>query len=324
VAEILVVAEHRDGKPADVSLEMLSTGRRLADQAGCGLLAVVVTSDVSAFAPRLARWADSVLAVKTGKPEHSLAEPYQKALASVIRERKPNLVLLGHSSFAMDLAPALAVDVGAPLATDCTNIAMENGAITVTRSIYNGKVNALYSFAPCETVILTGRPGVFPVEEGRGKGIVEEIDLPVHEEAEYKRFEGCSEPEASEVDITKADVLVAVGRGVKEKGNLQLAEDLARALGGVLACSRPVVDYGWLPSGHQVGLSGKTVRPKLYLALGISGAFQHMVGLRGSKMIVAINKDEKAPIFTDADYGIVGDVLEIVPVLTKHILEPRR
>ena len=322
--DILVVAEHRNGSLADGSLEILGEARRLADRAGYGLHAVVVSNDVSTLAPRLAQWADKVMAVKTEKLEHSLAEPYQRALALLIRERKPKLVLLGHSSFGMDLAPALAVEAGAPLATDCTGIEMENGAITVTRSIYNGKVNALYSFAPCETVIVTGRPGVFPVEEGQARGIVEEIDLPVDEAVEYKRFEGHSEPEVSGVDITKADVLVAIGRGIREKDNVQLAEDLAGALGGVLACSRPVVDYGWLPSGHQVGLSGKTVKPRLYLALGISGAFQHMVGLRGSKMIVAINRDEKAPIFGDADYGIVGDLLQVVPMLVKKVSEFKR
>lgn len=324
MAGIMVVAEHRNGNLADVSLEMLSEGRRLADQTGCELLAAVVSKDVTTVVPRVARWADRVMAVKTVKLEHSLAEPHQKALVPVIREKKPKLVLLGHSSFGMDLAPALAVEVGAPLATDCTGIAIENGTLTVTRSLYNGKVKGFYSFAPCETVMITGRPGTFPVEEAHGMGTVEEIDLAVDEEVAYKRFEGYSEPEASEVDITKADVLVAVGRGMKEKGNLRLAEDLAGALGGVLACSRPVVDYGWLPPGHQVGLSGKTVKPRLYLALGISGAFQHMVGLRGSKMVVAINKDEKAPIFADADYGIVGDLLEVVPMLLRKLTEFKR
>ena len=324
MGDILVVAEHRDANLAEVSAEMLTLGRRLADQARCGLLALVVARDMSALASELARWADTVLAAKTGKLDHCLAEPYQRVLTSVIRERRPKLVLLGHTSFGMDLAPALAVEVGAPLATDCTSIAVENGAITVTRSIYNGKVNALLSFAPRETVIVTGRPGVFAVEEGQGRGIVEEIDLSVDEEAGCKRFDGYSELEVSAVDITKADVLVAVGRGLKDKGNLQLAEDLAATLGGVLACSRPVVDYGWLPPGHQVGLSGKTVRPRLYLALGISGAFQHVVGMRGSKLTVAINKDENAPIFADADYGIVGDLLQVVPMLIKEVSSLKR
>ncbi len=319
MAEILVVIEHRNESLADVSLEMLTKGRHLANQVSGELLAFIISKKVDTFLPLLAKRADKVLAVKNDKLEHALAEPYQKTLALIIKERKPKLVLIGHSSFGMDLAPALAVDVAAPLATDCTNIAMDDGTITVTRAIYNGKVNALYSFAPSETLIITGRPGEFPVEEGHQMGSVEEIDFPLDEEFDYKRFEGYIEPEVSEVDITKAEVLIAVGRGIKDKGNIELAESLADALGGVLACSRPVVDYGWLPSGHQVGLSGKTVKPKLYLALGISGAFQHMVGLRGSNMIVAINRDAKAPIFADANYGIVDDVLKVVPILTQKL-----
>ena len=319
MANILVVVEHRKQSLADISLEMLTKGRQLADQVSGELLAVVIGKNVNRYGPRLAQWADKVLAVKNDELEDSQAEPYQKTLALIIKERKPKLVLIGHSSFGMDLAPALAVDVGAPLATDCTNIAIDNGTITVTRAIYNGKVNALYSFAPSETLIVTGRPGEFPVKEGHQMGSVEEIACPVEEEIDYKLFEGYIEPEVGDVDITKAEVLIAVGRGIKDKGNIELAEELASALGGVLACSRPVVDYGWLPSGHQVGLSGKTVKPKLYLALGISGAFQHMVGLRGSNMIVAINRDAKAPIFTDANYGIVDDILKVVPILTQKI-----
>ena len=319
MVEILVVVEYRKHSLTDVSLEILSKGRHLANQMGGELLAVVIGKDANTYAQRLAQWADKVLAVKNDELEDSQAEPYQKTLAPIIKERKPQLVLIGHSSFGMDLAPALAVDMGAPLVTDCINIAIDNGTITVTRAIYNGKVNAAYSFAPSETVIVTGRPGEFPVEEGHQMGSVEEIDCLLDEEIDYKRFEGYIEPEVSDIDITKAEVLIAVGRGIKDKGNIEFAEELANALGGVLACSRPVVDYGWLPSGHQVGLSGKTVKPKLYLALGISGAFQHMVGLRGSNMIVAINRDAKAPIFSDANYGIVDDVLKVVPILTQRI-----
>jgi electron transfer flavoprotein alpha subunit len=321
VAKILVMVEYRKQSLADVSLEMLTKGRQLADRANGELLAVLIAQGVSRYTPQLARWADEVLAVKNDKLEQSLAEPYQKTLSLIIRERKPKLVLIGHSSFGMDLAPALAVEVGAPLATDCTNIVMENGTITVTRSIYNGKVSAVYSLAPSETVIVTGRPGEFPVEEGQRGGSVKEIDYPLEEEIDYKRLEGYTEPEVSEVDITQAEVLVSVGRGIKDKLNIEIAEELAKALGGVVTCSRPVVDYGWLPPDRQVGLSGKTVKPKLYLALGISGAFQHMVGLRGSKMVVAVNKDVKAPIFTVADYGIVDDLFKVVPVLTQRINE---
>jgi len=321
MAEILVVVEHRQQKLADISLQMLSKGRHLADQTGSELVAVVVGKDVNRYEPQLAKWADKVLVVKNTKLEESLAEPSQKILVSIIKERKPKLVLIGHSSFGMDLAPALAVEVGAPLATDCTNIAIDNGTITVTRSIYNGKVNAVYSLAPSETVIVTGRPGEFPVEEGQQRGSIEEIDFSLEGEIDYKRLEGYIEPEVSGVDITQAEVLVSVGRGIKDKGNIEIAEELAKVLGGVVACSRPVVDYGWLPSERQVGLSGKTVKSKLYLALGISGAFQHTVGLRGSKMIIAINKDAKAPIFTVADYGIVDDIFKVVPVLTQKIAE---
>ncbi len=323
MAEILVVVEHRQQKLADISLQMLSKGRHLADQTGSELVAVVVGKDVNRYEPQLAKWADKVLVVKNTKLEESLAEPSQKILVSIIKERKPKLVLIGHSSFGMDLAPALAVEVGAPLATDCTNIAIDNGTITVTRSIYNGKVNAVYSLAPSETVIVTGRPGEFPVEEGQQRGSIKEIDYPLEGEIDYKRLEGYIEPEVSGVDITQAEVLVSVGRGIKDKGNIEIAEELAKVLGGVVACSRPVVDYGWLPSERQVGLSGKTVKSKLYLALGISGAFQHTVGLRGSKMIIAINKDAKAPIFTVADYGIVDDIFKVVPILTQRIAELR-
>ena len=321
MAEILVVAEHRQQKLADVSLQMLSKGRQLADKAGIELVAVVIGADVGGYAEELAKWADRVLTVTTKKLEDSLAEPSQKILSSIIKDRKPKLVLIGHSSFGMDLAPSLAVELDAPLATDCIDISMQNDSIVVTRSIYNGKVNAVYSFVPCEIVIVTGRIGEFASEESDRKGEIEKIDFRLEEDLGYKVFEGYIEQEVGGVDITQADVLVSVGRGLKDKENIEMAEELARALGGVVACSRPVVDSGWLPAEHQVGLSGKTVKPKLYLALGISGAFQHTVGLKGSEMIVVINKDARAPIFSVADYGVVDDIFKVVPALTQKIIE---
>ena len=321
MAAIFVVIEHRNQVLADISLQMLSKGRQLAGQIDAELFAVVIGQDVTRYAHELTKWADKVLAIRTEQLEEPLAEPYQKILSSLIRERKPRLVLIGHSSFGMDLAPSLAIELGAPLATDCIDISTENDIFIVVRSIYNGKVNAVYSVAPSETTIVTGRVGEFPVEEIDVKGQIEEIGFPLDDNFDYKRFEGYVEQEAGAVDITQADVLVSVGRGIKEKDNIEMAEELARALGGVISCSRPVVDSGWLPSEHQVGLSGKTVEPKLYLTLGISGAFQHMVGMKGSKMIVAINRDSRAPIFNVADYGIVDNIFRVVPALTKKISE---
>ena len=321
--EVLVVAEHRKQRVADISLQMLSKGRQLADQAGADLLAVVIGRDVGSYAEELARYADRVLAVEHPGLQEPLAEPSQKILSSVVRERKPLLVLMGHSSFGMDLAPALAVELGVPLATDCIDISLENGRVAVTRSIYNGKVNAVYSLTPSETVMVTGRVGEFPTEDGNRQGEIQEVDFPLDEELDCKRFEGYTELETAEVDITEASILVSVGRGIKDEASIEVAERLADALGGVLACSRPVVDYGWLPAERQVGLSGKTVKPKLYLALGISGAFQHAVGMKGAKMIVAVNKDARAPIFSIADYGVVDDIFTVVPLLAQKTAELR-
>ena len=321
MAEILVAIEQRKQSLAEVSLQMLSKGRQLCDQTGDELVAVVMGTVASGDAEKLARWADRVLVARNDKAGESLAEPCQKILTSIIKERKPRLVLIGHSSFGMDLAPALAVAVGAPLATDCISIGIEKGAISVTRSIYNGKVNAQLSLTQVDTVIITGRVGEFTVEEGNKRGKVEEIDVSLDEAFPYKQFQGYIEQPSRGVDITQSDILVSVGRGIKEKENIKIAESLAEALGGVVACSRPVIDNGWLSAERQVGLSGKTVKPKLYVAIGISGAFQHMVGMKGSRMIVAINKDNRAPIFDIADYGIVDDVLKVLPELTKQIAE---
>jgi electron transfer flavoprotein alpha subunit len=318
---ILVMAEHRNQTLADVSYQMLSKGRQLADQSQTELLAVIAGRDVDAHARELAGWADRVLTVKSDRLEEPLAEPYQKIIARLIREIRPRIVLMGHSSFAMDLTPALSLELEIPLATDCIDIFWRNGDVLVTRSIYNGKVNATYSFAQSETALITGRVGEFPIEEGHREGQVEEIDFAFEEEFDYKKFEGYLEAEAGGVDITQAEVLVSVGRGIKDKNNLEIVEELARVLGGVVSCSRPIVDYGWLPPERQVGLSGKTVQPKLYLGLGISGAFQHLVGMKGARMTVAINRDAKAPIFSVASYGIVDDMLKVVPALVSKISE---
>jgi electron transfer flavoprotein alpha subunit len=320
MAEILVVAEYIKGNLAQVSLQMLSKGRQLADQSGMELNTVIVGKEVDQHAQELIKWADRVLVVKSDVLDTSLAEPYQEILCSLVRQRKPRLLLLGHSSFGMDLAPSLSVELDAPLITDCIDIQIKDDAVLAIRSVYNGKVNAVCSFAPCETMVITGRVGEFDIEERDNHGMIEEVDFPL-KEIGYKRYEGYIEPETGGIDISKAEVLVSVGRAIKEKENIEMAEKLAEVLGGQISCSRPVVDYGWLPPEHQVGLSGKIVNPKLYFALGISGAFQHILGMKNSKMTVAINKDIQAPIFNTADYGIVDDIFKVVPELTRKISE---
>ena len=317
--EILVVAEHRKNQLTDTTFEMLTKGRQLADQSGSKLVSAVIARDTDSHTARTADWADIVLALKDDEVEESLAEPCQHILAWLIKERKPKLVLIAHSLFGMELAPALATQAGVPLATDCIDILIEKDDIRVRRALYNGKMEAEYSFAPSETIIATGRPGQFPIDEAQRKGTVEELDFPSKEDTGYKKFEGYIEPEAAEIDITKSSVLVSIGRGIKDKENIKMAQDVAEALGGALACSRPVVDYGWLPPECQVGLSGKTVKPQVYLALGISGAFQHLAGMRNSETIIAINRDPKAPIFEAADYGIVDDILKVVPALIETL-----
>jgi len=321
MADILVVVEHRQKVVADISFQILSKGQQLADGTNTELAAVIICENGTDIpANELSKWADRVIVAKTSKSEESLAEPAQFILSSIIKQRKPKIVLLGHSSFGMDLAPALAIELGVPIATDCIDVNVESGEIRVKKSIYNGKVNAFYTVAPCETVIVTGRVGEFTVQEPKKQGQIEEVDFSL-EQIDYKQFEGYIEQEVTGVDITQADIVVSIGRGIKDRGNIGLAEQLAEEMGGVVACSRPIVDYGWLPAERQVGLSGKTVNPKLYLALGISGAFHHLVGLKSSKMVVAINRDERAPIFTVADYGIVDDIFKVVPALIQKIKE---
>ena len=193
----------------------------------------------------------------------------------------------------------------------------------MTRQIYEGKIDASVSFRDAASALVTVRAAAFPVEDGARSGGVTEVDAAVPDEPAIRRFVEYVEAAVGDVDITKSDVIVAVGRGIKEEENVALVEELAELLGGVVGCSRPVVDAGWLPKDRQVGSSGKTVKPKLYVAVGISGQFQHMSGMKAAETIVAINKDPKAPIFSEADYGIVGDLFKIVPALKEKIAEAR-
>jgi len=320
--EIIVLAEHRRGELRDVTWEMLSKGRQLAENMGAEIGVALLGKGVGPLAEALKAKANRVFLIEDERLEFYNPETYEKVLSPLITERKPFLTLIGHTAMGMDFAPGLAAHLKMPLATDCIGIDAEGETLSLIRQLYGGKVNAAILFAKKGPYMLTIRSGAFPVlEKPLFQGEILALPSPLTEEGLTRRFLQYMEAAVGEVDITQADILVAVGRGIKEAENLSLVKELAEALGGVLACSRPVVDKKWLPKGCQVGTSGKTVRPKVYIAIGISGAFQHTAGMKGSGTIIAINKDPKAPIFSVAHYGIVADLFKIVPVLKDKVKE---
>jgi electron transfer flavoprotein alpha subunit len=304
---------------------MLSKAIELGEKKKTNVTAVLLGYNVSDYAKKLANYAHEVLVVNDPKLEIFDAEAYQKVLKYLIQERKPLLTLIGHTSFGIEIAPSLATELDIPLASDCINIDFEEEKLMVFRQIYGGKVNIKASLRKSEKYILTLRSATFEIKENISlNGKIIEIPSPLKEETQNKVFIEFYEAPVGDVDITAEDILVAVGRGIKDVENMPIVEKLADALSGPLACSRPIVDKGWLSSDRQVGTSGKTVKPKLYLAVGISGAFQHVSGMKNSDLIIAINKDSKAPIFRIADYGIVEELEKIVPILTEKINEENK
>ncbi|HYW68241.1 MAG TPA: electron transfer flavoprotein subunit alpha/FixB family protein [bacterium] len=321
--EILVLAEHRNGELTDITFEMLGKAGELAGAGGATVAALLLGAGVGEMAQKLTGYADEVLTVDHGNLTSFNSAVYQPIVAEVVKSRGPSMVLIGNTAFGVDLAPSLAVELDAPLASDVVGIVVDGDTFSVTRQIYEGKIDARVSFREAPTVLATVRAAAFPVEPGTKSGSVTEFAATVPEEPAMRRFVEYVEAAVGDVDISASEVIVAVGRGIKEEENMALVEELAELLGGVVGCSRPIVDAGWLPKDRQVGSSGKTVKPKLYVAVGISGQFQHLSGMKAAETIVAINKDPKAPIFSAADYGIVGDLFKIVPALKDKIAEVR-
>ncbi|MBI5440100.1 MAG: electron transfer flavoprotein subunit alpha/FixB family protein [Deltaproteobacteria bacterium] len=313
---VWVVAEHRDGEVREVTRELLSavTGFQL------GPVTAVVLAGAGkgeALARLLNGAVPRVFVAESPWLDGFNGTAVAQSLAALARDRSPSLILGAHSAAGMDWAPALAARLGAPSVTDAVKLGWEGGQLWALRAFHGGKLQARLRLDTAPTVVATLRPGS---TEGFSPAwfeatIVEEVgaELP---STLGKRFLRWIQEAAGEVDITQADVLVSVGRGIGDKENLDVPEKLAKALGATLSCSRPVVDMRWLPKMRQVGISGKTVKPKVYIALGISGAFQHVAAMKGAGTIIAVNKDPKAPIFQVAHYGIVGDLFKIVPALT--------
>jgi electron transfer flavoprotein alpha subunit len=323
MAKIFVLAEHRQGQVRDITYEMLTKAGEIAEKTSAELTAILLGKNIKEHAKTLAEYAKTVIVVEDARLENFNSEAYKKILANLITQHKPLLVMLGHTSYGVDLAPRLAMTLNLPLATDCIDLAFENDTFTVTRQMFGGKVNVKATARKAETYIVSIRQATFAPQKPTPPidGQITEVPSPLTEEITEKRFIQYVLPPPGGVDITVAEKLVGVGRGIKDATNMPMVEELAKTLGGVLACSRPIVDKGWLPTDRQVGTSGKTVKPKLYVALGISGAFQHVLGMKSSDLIIAVNKDPKAPIFSFADYGVVDDLFKITPALKSKVYE---
>jgi electron transfer flavoprotein alpha subunit len=317
---ILIFIEHRDGVLNKTSLEAIAAAQNLGSQLQQPLTAVILGSDPSALAQEIAAYdLAKVLKASHAKLNEYTPDGYADAMEHVVKQLDPNLVVMPHTYLVRDFAPKLAARFGKSLISDCIRAQVSGEAITFTRRIFLGKLDADVISDGAAPVFATFQSGAYrPDQAAKGSGAeIEEMAVEVGEirmtpEAPFQEVKQA-------VDLSKADIIVAVGRGIKSKDNLALAENLAAALGGDLAASRPICDAEWLPIDRQIGSSGQTVAPKLYIALGISGAIQHLVGMKNSGTIVAINKDPEAPIFDIADYGIVGDLFEAVPVLTEEI-----
>jgi len=316
MGEVFVLAEHRQGKIRDITFEMLGIGMNLATQRGVTLTAVLLGHDVKNFAEELAARSSKVLVVEDENLKNFNSVLYQKVLSSLVSKYQPLLTLIGHTAFGMDLAPSLSTQIEFPLVTDCIGLSFEDSRLKAIRSIYGGKVNANVSLRESQGYIATIRPGVFSpaMPGGKKSGIIFEPSS-LKGLIDVKKFIEYVEAPITGEDITQAEIIVSVGQGIGGPENIPMVEEVAKNLGGMLACSRPVVDRNWLPKERQVGISGKTVKPKVYIAIGISGAFQHVTAMQGSETIIAINKDPRAPIFNVADYGIVDDFKNVIRLL---------
>jgi electron transfer flavoprotein alpha subunit len=319
---VFIIAEHREGELKDITWELISGGRELASKTGGSLTALLLGHGVDSMAHELSKGCDKVVVMGDPKLEHFNSELYLEVLSSFLTGETPFLIMMGHSSMGMDLAPEMAVRLDLPLATDCIGLEYKEDRLFAIRQLYSSKINARISFAEAGGYLVTMRPGAFQaIEDAQIGGEVISLDSPLTEGAKGKVFIEYEAAEAGDVDISQADIIVAVGRGLGDEENIPQVESLAEVLGGVVACSRPVVDKKWLPKYRQVGTSGVTVKPKLYMALGISGTFQHMGGVKGSPVVVAINKDKNAPIFRIANYGIVDDLFKVIPLIEEKVKE---
>jgi electron transfer flavoprotein alpha subunit len=317
---ILVLVEHRQGAVRDVTFEMLAAARKLGAETGASVEAALLGDGCDAMAAQVATAANKVICASSPAFEDFNYEAYQKALSKLCADRKPDILMVAHSAFGTDLGPSLAVALNAGLVSDAIGFAKSGDGIVVSRGMYSGKIVADWSMATKPAVVMV-RQSQFKPEPAALGGAIEKWDAGDVLAGAKTKFITLEEVPTTGIDITKASVVVGIGRGIKEEKNMALAKEFAAEIGAVLAASRPVVDAGWLPKEVQVGSSGKTIKPKVYIALGISGAFQHVAGMKGADTIIAVNKDPNAPIFAVAHYGIVDDLHKVVPALRAKLKE---
>jgi electron transfer flavoprotein alpha subunit len=319
---ILVVVEQREGKLNRVSFETLKGAQSIAAETGWTLEAAVVGTGVGEIANEIAKAkVAKVYAVENAACAHYTPDAYAAVLKKFIGDKAPKLVLMPHTYQVRDFAPKLTTSLDRTLISDATGYRYEGGKLVFTRQMFQGKFAADVTFAGEAPYFATFQTGAFrgdQAEMGASPAPVETVNVDAAATIRNKPMEIFKEAKQA-VDLTQAEIIVSVGRGIKEQKNLEMVKQLAEALGAEIAASRPICDSGWLPMDRQVGSSGQTVAPKLYLALGISGAIQHIVGMKGSRSIIAINKDAEAPIFEIADVGVVGDLFQVVPPLIEEI-----
>src|SRR5947209_9173871 len=322
--KILVITEQRQGKWNNGSFETLAAAQQMARETSGSVSAVVIGKGVSNLAQEVAaKNVNEVLAVEHDLLESYTPDGYCIALKQVIESAKPDLVLFPHTYQVRDFAPKLAAQLSKGMIVDCIGYRNEGVKLVFVRQMFQGKTVADVTFSGDAPWFASFQSGAFRADllttHPSGKAPVKTVNITLSAaQIRTKPLELFKEAKSS-VDLTQAPIIVSVGRGIKAPENIAQAEAVAKAIGGELAASRPICDEGWLPMERQIGSSGQTVAPKLYLALGISGAIQHVVGMKGARTIVAINKDPNAPIFEVADYGIVGDIFEIIPALTEEL-----
>lgn len=320
---ILVVVEQREGKLNRVSWETITAAQAIAAASGWALEAAVVGSGTAPVASEIAaKKLAKVYGIESPKLEPYTPDAFAAGLKQFLTSKQPKLVLMPHTYQVRDFIPKLATSMGRTVISDCIGFMHEGGKLVFTRQMFQGKLAADVSFTSDAPWFVTFQNGAFrgdKAESGASAAPVETVNVDIADGVIRNKPQEVFKEAKQAVDLTQAEIIVAVGRGIKEQKNIDIAKQLADALGGDLAASRPICDSGWLPMDRQIGSSGQTVAPKLYLALGISGAIQHIVGMKGSRAIIAVNKDSEAPIFEIADYAVVGNLFDIVPPLIEEV-----